>query len=69
MHVDIDRRGVELYAMESSLVFPKTTEEEGTIPEVYEWRSAFWKNASVTSFYGLLDSRGLYQTIYKCLRR
>ena len=66
MHVDINRCGVELYAKEPSLVLRQTT-EEGALPEVYKWRSAFWKNACVTSFYGLLDPRGLYQTIYKCL--
>ena len=71
MHVDIDRCRVEFYAMPwyLPLALSKPTGRSMTLPEVYKWRSAFGKNASVTSFYGLLDSRGLYQTICKSLRR
>ena len=48
MHVDINRYGVELYAKGASFVFLKTTGKRN-LPEVYKRRSAFWKNAGVTS--------------------
>jgi hypothetical protein len=55
MHIDIDCCRVELYAKEPFVGFVQNDGEEELLPEVYKWRSAFWKNASVTSLYGLFD--------------